>query len=209
VPFITQDDALPKRVAKVLFDFEAQADGDLALAEGDCVLVTYSDDSGWWEGVGKAGEGRFPSNYVKEFTSPWFLALADYKASSESEVSLSEGDGMKVTDVDPSGWWKGYIPRSNAWGWFPAAYVEQADGEKAQQISALFVKALAQSAVEPQQQQQQQQQQQHEQQQLAQDEGDGARFSSSSTPQRMPRNQRAETMAEFGDQVDEVVARED
>mmetsp|Transcript_1952 Transcript_1952/g.3574 ORF Transcript_1952/g.3574 Transcript_1952/m.3574 type:complete len:82 (-) Transcript_1952:194-439(-) len=56
---------------------------------------------------------------------------------------------------------------------------------------------------------QQQQQQQHEQQQLAQDEGDGARFSSSSTPQRMPRNQRAETMAEFGDQVDEVVARED
>eukprot|EP00471_Norrisiella_sphaerica_P008411 CAMPEP_0184496138 /NCGR_PEP_ID=MMETSP0113_2-20130426/33206_1 /TAXON_ID=91329 /ORGANISM="Norrisiella sphaerica, Strain BC52" /LENGTH=568 /DNA_ID=CAMNT_0026882649 /DNA_START=58 /DNA_END=1764 /DNA_ORIENTATION=- len=117
-------DPMPCRVAQILFDFKATEEGDLELTEGDHVIITSSSDSGWWQGEGKHGEGRFPANYVKEYHTPWFSALAAYIASTPSELSLKEGDIIKLREVDSSGWWKGSKRASGEKGWFPAAFVE-------------------------------------------------------------------------------------
>jgi len=119
------DNGLPCRVARALYDFKAQAKGDLNLAEGDTVIVTKSDDSGWWVGESKSGEGRFPSNYIEEFRSAFFVAIAEYESTTASELTLKEGDKIKLTEVDASGWWKGTIQnKSNKSGWFPAVFVD-------------------------------------------------------------------------------------
>mmetsp|Transcript_6291 Transcript_6291/g.9800 ORF Transcript_6291/g.9800 Transcript_6291/m.9800 type:complete len:693 (-) Transcript_6291:550-2628(-) len=126
-PIKNEDDdeeQMPCRVARVLFDFEPSVEGDLKLTEGDTVIILESDESGWWQGEGKSGEGRFPANYVEEFKRVWFSALAKYQSTTASELSLEEGDIIKLTEVDPSGWWKGIKPSNGASGWFPAAFVE-------------------------------------------------------------------------------------
>ncbi|CAO3597285.1 unnamed protein product [Absidia cylindrospora] len=47
-----------------LYDFEAVNADELNLKEGDIILVTKRDDSGWWEGVLNGTPGIFPANYV-------------------------------------------------------------------------------------------------------------------------------------------------
>mmetsp|Transcript_22848 Transcript_22848/g.34083 ORF Transcript_22848/g.34083 Transcript_22848/m.34083 type:complete len:573 (+) Transcript_22848:136-1854(+) len=123
---------LPCRIARALYDFEAQADGDLTLAEGDTVTITESDASGWWKGQSKNGEGRFPSNYIEEYKSAMFVALTSYDATTETEMSLKEGEIIILTEVDPSGWWKGKKQGSLEIGWFPAAYVESQENMAAE-----------------------------------------------------------------------------
>lgn len=115
--------AQPLRIAKALFTFEPQAEGDLRLAEGALIIVSYVEKGGWWEGESKDGVGRFPGNYVEEIKTDRFLALSAYDATSETEVSMAEGDEIKLTDADASGWWKGVVTRTGAEGWFPAAFV--------------------------------------------------------------------------------------
>ncbi|KAI0693978.1 hypothetical protein BC835DRAFT_1043166 [Cytidiella melzeri] len=56
---------------RAIYDYEAQGAGELSLQEGQLIKLTdgpsggrkYAD--GWWEGVGEAGQGIFPSNYVE------------------------------------------------------------------------------------------------------------------------------------------------
>ncbi|KAI8078836.1 uncharacterized protein BX664DRAFT_380965 [Halteromyces radiatus] len=47
-----------------LYDFQAVNADELNLREGDTILVTKRDDSGWWEGVLNGTPGIFPANYV-------------------------------------------------------------------------------------------------------------------------------------------------
>mmetsp|Transcript_23215 Transcript_23215/g.46612 ORF Transcript_23215/g.46612 Transcript_23215/m.46612 type:complete len:621 (+) Transcript_23215:138-2000(+) len=166
---------LPCRLARAIFDFEAQDTGDLSLKEGDTVIITYSDESGWWEGEGKKGEGRFPSNYVEEFKSCWFEALAEYKASTDTELSLKENDIVQLTEVDPSGWWKGIKHGTTATGWFPAAYVEPCQNLPKDADSVLNKHGLDHSPTR------------------APDGEDGGKDDT-----RDPRRVRGETLAEFG-----------
>lgn len=42
-----------------------------------------------------------------EYTEPYFTVLAGYEATTSTEISLREHDIVKLTEVDPSGWWKG------------------------------------------------------------------------------------------------------
>ena len=50
-----------------IFDYEAHADDELALEEGDVVMVTGICDDGWFVGTSqRTGEyGIFPGNYVE------------------------------------------------------------------------------------------------------------------------------------------------
>lgn len=112
----------PCRIGRVLYAFKPEEEGELELTPGDFVVIN-SDEAGWSEGENKTGAGRFPSNYVQEYTTSVFVALAPYEAASETELTLAEGDVIKLIEVDPSGWWKGSNQR-NEEGWFPAAYVE-------------------------------------------------------------------------------------
>ncbi|KAF7721425.1 hypothetical protein EC973_004690 [Apophysomyces ossiformis] len=54
----------PCEYATVLYDFEAVNSDELNIREGDKVIVTKKDDSGWWEGVLNGKTGIFPANYV-------------------------------------------------------------------------------------------------------------------------------------------------
>lgn len=47
-----------------LYDFEAVNAEELNIREGDRIIVTKKDDSGWWEGTSNGQKGVFPANYV-------------------------------------------------------------------------------------------------------------------------------------------------
>lgn len=57
----------PLRKARVLYDFEAQAEGDLNLKENDIVDIIKKTDSteDWWTGRSHGKIGIFPGNYVE------------------------------------------------------------------------------------------------------------------------------------------------
>ncbi|KAL7415768.1 hypothetical protein BDY24DRAFT_269726 [Mrakia frigida] len=52
--------------AKVLFDYEATEDNELALREGEILVELEMVDEGWWSAKGETGDvGLFPANYVE------------------------------------------------------------------------------------------------------------------------------------------------
>lgn len=61
-------------VYRALYDYAPQAQGELAIQEGDILYVLEkNDDDGWWKAKKKAGaddedepEGLVPHNYVQE-----------------------------------------------------------------------------------------------------------------------------------------------
>jgi len=51
---------------KALFEYSAVNDGELSLKEGQFVMITEKDPSGWWYAVAEDGkEGFVPSSYVE------------------------------------------------------------------------------------------------------------------------------------------------
>jgi amphiphysin len=51
---------------QALYDYTAQAEGDLDFKAGDIInVLDDSDPSGWWRGELNGREGVFPSNYVQ------------------------------------------------------------------------------------------------------------------------------------------------
>lgn len=61
-------------ICTALYDYEAQADNELALIAGEIVyILEKSEDDGWWKAKKKATEedeeepsGLIPNNYVEE-----------------------------------------------------------------------------------------------------------------------------------------------
>jgi amphiphysin len=53
--------------ATALYDFEAQAEGDLSFAAGDVIDIVSrtSNENEWWTGKLHGRSGQFPGNYVK------------------------------------------------------------------------------------------------------------------------------------------------
>jgi Arf-GAP/coiled-coil/ANK repeat/PH domain-containing protein len=51
-------------IAVALYVYEAQRADELSLQEGDEIIVTKKDASGWWEGLLHGKKGLFPGNYV-------------------------------------------------------------------------------------------------------------------------------------------------
>lgn len=57
-------------------------------------------------------------------------AIGSYQAEEESELTLQEGMLIEVTEMAPSGWWRGQLTSSigsrqaAASGWFPSTYVQ-------------------------------------------------------------------------------------
>jgi predicted RNase H-like nuclease (RuvC/YqgF family) len=60
-------------VYRAVYDYEAQAEDELAITEGDLLFVLEKGDDGWWRAKKKAQsedeaepEGNVPNNYVEE-----------------------------------------------------------------------------------------------------------------------------------------------
>ena len=50
----------------MLFDYDAEADDELTLKEGDIVRNIEKKEDGWWEGDLHGKRGMFPENFVEE-----------------------------------------------------------------------------------------------------------------------------------------------
>ena len=55
-----------ERVARALFDFVPQEEGELGFHRGDLIRLTDSTNSDWWAGTLADQEGLFPATYVQE-----------------------------------------------------------------------------------------------------------------------------------------------
>ena len=58
------------------------------------------------------------------------MALFDYAAEAATDLSMSEGDVVVVTDQSDRDWWRGHLEaRPAAGGFFPATFVQAVEGE--------------------------------------------------------------------------------
>ncbi|XP_040911658.1 intersectin-2b isoform X2 [Toxotes jaculatrix] len=125
----------------------------LNLENGQLILILGKNASGWWLGElqargKKRQKGWFPASHVKILGSNsgkstpapqpvcQVIAIYDYTAANEDEMSFSKGQLINVLDKNNPDWWKGEI--SGVTGLFPTNYVQMttADCDPSQQWCA-------------------------------------------------------------------------
>ncbi|XP_057643855.1 intersectin-2 isoform X3 [Chionomys nivalis] len=136
-------------IAQVTSAYAASGAEQLSLAPGQLILILKKNTSGWWQGElqargKKRQKGWFPASHVKllgpssERTTPAFhavcqvIAMYDYAANNEDELSFSKGQLINVMNKDDPDWWQGEI--SGVTGLFPSNYVKMTtDSDPSQQ----------------------------------------------------------------------------
>ncbi|KAJ3107731.1 hypothetical protein HDU97_003401 [Phlyctochytrium planicorne] len=135
--------------AIALYAYEAVEENEIDFEENEIITGIEQLDEGWWQGVNAKGRmGLFPANYVElrqsgagaeakeeiveepvAAAAPTggddlheAIALYDYEAAEENEVSFAAGD--LITDVIfvSEEWWQGKV--NGVEGLFPGNYVE-------------------------------------------------------------------------------------
>jgi hypothetical protein len=134
---------------QVIYDYNAQAEDDLAFKVGDIITLVPGEPgvSGWLKGRLNGAEGWFPEAYVKkmddtadssgglssditaaiqavsltESKEQTAVVHTEYEASDDSQMSLAQGDHVKVSDQSQQDWWFGQV--NDRSGWFPSACV--------------------------------------------------------------------------------------
>ncbi|KAI9787387.1 MAG: cytoskeletal protein binding protein [Peltula sp. TS41687] len=118
-------------VYKAIYDYPSQNDQELALSEGDLLLVVEkSTEDEWWKAKKKIpasdGEepvGLVPNNYIEE-AEPVHRAKAlyDYTRQTDEEVSLVEDAEIAVYDTTDPDWI--LVGSGGEYGFAPANYIE-------------------------------------------------------------------------------------
>lgn len=123
-----------------LYDYTAQDKTEISFNEGDVITVLTKADDGWYMGEINGQKGLFPSTYCSEIGSAanggrtsgggsgggsrTVIALYDYDATDEGELSFHEGDRIVVVEESDSGWWTGKL--NGVTGTFPSNYTDAA-----------------------------------------------------------------------------------
>ncbi|KAJ3162752.1 cytoskeletal protein binding protein [Geranomyces michiganensis] len=124
-----------KAVCVAQYDYLPQADEELALKEGDILLVTENqDDPDWWTATVKPTDtfadkrsGLVPATYLEEAVpASWVVSLYPYAAASGDEISFPEDARIAVYDTSDPEWWFGKY--GDSVGLIPATYVEPEGG---------------------------------------------------------------------------------
>ncbi|KAI8580168.1 hypothetical protein K450DRAFT_238490 [Umbelopsis ramanniana AG] len=139
--------------AVVLFTYDASEENEISMVEGEIIHNIEQLDEGWWSGTSEDGSrsGLFPSNYVQiletqpeheapaqtthvpepvepeapaEPEGPSAVALYDYDAGEENEISFAENQVIRDIQFVSDDWWSGLAPDGSAVGLFPANYVQ-------------------------------------------------------------------------------------
>uniref|UniRef100_A0A8B9QH80 Intersectin 2 n=1 Tax=Apteryx owenii TaxID=8824 RepID=A0A8B9QH80_APTOW len=138
-------------IAQVTTAYVASGTEQLSLAPGQLILILKKNASGWWQGElqargKKRQKGWFPASHVKllgpssERTSAapsvcQVIAMYDYMANNEDELSFSKGQLINVLSKDDADWWQGEI--NGVTGLFPSNYVKMTtDSDPSQQWCA-------------------------------------------------------------------------
>nr|XP_020652410.1 intersectin-2 isoform X2 [Pogona vitticeps] len=126
-------------IAQVTTAYTASGTEQLSLAPGQLILILKKNASGWWQGElqargKKRQKGWFPATHVKllgpgnEKTTPaaipvcQVIAMYDYLANNEDELSFSKGQLINVLNKEDADWWQGEI--NGISGLFPSNYVK-------------------------------------------------------------------------------------
>lgn len=127
-----------RQQVRALYNYDATEDSELSFKANERLVVLQKDDSGWWQGELNGRVGMFPSNFVevvdpnaptKEVASEQkelggqCKVLYDYKADSDSELTIKEGEVLTVESED-EGWFFGFNSKGES-GRFPSNYVQQ------------------------------------------------------------------------------------
>ncbi|XP_062891102.1 intersectin-2b isoform X2 [Mobula hypostoma] len=126
-------------IAQVTSAYTATGTEQLSLIPGQLILILKKNASGWWQGElqargKKRQKGWFPASHVKLLgqssgkSTPGpppvcqVIAIYDYTAVNEDELSFSKGQLINVINKDDPDWWQGELNGMN--GLFPSNYVK-------------------------------------------------------------------------------------
>uniref|UniRef100_A0A3B4T6Q1 Intersectin 2b n=1 Tax=Seriola dumerili TaxID=41447 RepID=A0A3B4T6Q1_SERDU len=131
-------------IGQVIRAHSSSSPEQLNLENGQLVLILGKNASGWWLGElqargKKRQKGWFPASHVKILGSNsgkstpapqpvcQVIAIYDYTASNEDEMSFSKGQLINVLDKNNPDWWRGEI--NGVTGLFPTNYVKMTTAE--------------------------------------------------------------------------------
>eukprot|EP01080_Neovahlkampfia_damariscottae_P000976 gene976-9883_t len=66
-PSLPKKKEAPKPQVKALFDYDAAADDEITIKEGDIINLIQKSETGWWEGELNGKTGLFPGTYVEHY----------------------------------------------------------------------------------------------------------------------------------------------
>ncbi|KAJ4136743.1 cytoskeletal protein binding protein [Fusarium oxysporum] len=132
-------------VHRALYDYVPQAEGELAIKDGDLLFILDKNgDDGWWKAKKKAGAddeeeptGLIPGNYVEEAQPvDHARALFDYTRQTDEELSFHEDATLAVYDTSDPDWILTGL--DGEYGFVPSNYIEMgAPAESAQAAAAV------------------------------------------------------------------------
>lgn len=147
------------QVCTALYDYAPQDEGELELKEGELVYILgKSEEEDWSKAKKKAVNddeeepvGLVPNNYVEEVrcifiaehnlltqrqAQPLYQAKAlyDYTKQTEEEISVKEDAVVFVYDTSDPDW--SLVGFDEEFGFAPANYIEEIEGEGEEQVSA-------------------------------------------------------------------------
>ncbi|KAF2278152.1 uncharacterized protein EI97DRAFT_448880 [Westerdykella ornata] len=118
-------------IGNALYDYVPQSENEIALAEGDLLMVLEkSTDDDWWRAKKKIAdsdeeepEGLIPNNYVEEATPiSKAKALYDYTRQTDEELSFQEDAILDVYDTSDPDWT--LVGVDGDFGFAPSNYID-------------------------------------------------------------------------------------
>lgn len=122
-------------IYRALYDYAPQSSNELALTEGDMLMVLEkSAEDDWWKAKKKGHdedeeepEGLIPNNYIEEADPvSKARALYDYTRQTDEELSFQEDATLDVYDVSDPDW--SLVGFGGDYGFAPANYIEIVKG---------------------------------------------------------------------------------
>lgn len=141
-------------VCKAIYDYAPQAEGELAISDGDVLYILEKNaEDDWWKAKKKASaddedepEGLIPNNYVEEVVASCLFcavltlllqaqpiakarALYEYTRQTDEELSFPEDALIDVYDTSDPDWI--LVGLDGDYGFVPSNYIEMGESEEA------------------------------------------------------------------------------
>jgi hypothetical protein len=117
-------------VYRAVYDYEPQADNEIAIQEKDLLCILDKGDDDWWKAKKRAlsedesePEGLIPGNYV-EPAKPISKgkAIYEYTRQTDEEISFPDEAELDVYDTSDKDWT--LVGFNGEYGYAPAIYIE-------------------------------------------------------------------------------------